>query len=106
MGLMMRNVNGVNIAVMDQQAIRDYFARTPRLSELCTQNGWPDPDTLTIEVIGRDGDAVLCSVSFDEVIMEGAGCVAGRIGCWGQYKVRVAADGAVESEFLVGSGVP
>ena len=85
---MMKNLAQINKADFDHHALEDYFARTPRLSELCTQNGWPDPDTLTIDVIGRDGDAVLCSVSFDEVIMEGAGCMAGRMGCWGQYKAE------------------
>lgn len=87
---------------MDRRTLHDYFARTPRLAELCTQNGWPDPETLRVEVVERDGEAVLCSVSFEEVIMEGAGCVAGRIDCWGRYRVRRAADGGIEAQLLAG----
>lgn len=88
---------------MDRRSLEDYFARTPRLAELCTQNGWPDPETLRIEVLDREGDALLCSVTFEEVIMEGAGCVAGRIDCWGRYRVRPAADGGIDAELVAGS---
>lgn len=88
---------------MDRRRLEEYFAGTPRLAELCTQNGWPDPETLKVEVVGREGDRVLCSVSFEEVIMEGAGCVAGRIDCWGRYRVSEAPDGRIDAELLAGS---
>ncbi|BAU47145.1 hypothetical protein SVA_0564 [Sulfurifustis variabilis] len=88
---------------MDRRRLEDYFARTPRLAELCTQNGWPDPETLRVEVLDRDGDALLCSVSFEEVIMEGAGCVAGRVDCWGRYRVSQGDDGDIDAELLAGS---
>lgn len=87
---------------MDRRRLEHFFARTPRLAELCTQNGWPDPETLKVELLDRDGEAWLCSVSFEEVIMEGAGCVAGRIDCWGRYRVREAADGGIDAELVAG----
>lgn len=74
---------------MDSQPVIDFFQQTPRLAELCTQNGWPDPDTLRIDITEQHPGELLCDVSFDEVIMEGAGCEAGRVPCWGRYRVTV-----------------
>lgn len=76
-------------------AIDAFFRVTPRLAELCSQNGWPDADTLRVQVVEhRDGEAV-CNVSFDEILVEGAGCVAGRVACWGRFRLRLDPDGRV-----------
>jgi hypothetical protein len=74
---------------MDMKAINDFFQTTPRLAELCTQNGWPDPQSLQVDLLEQIPGEILCSVSFDEVVMEGAGCEAGRVPCWGRYRVKV-----------------
>ncbi len=80
---------------MDMQPVTDFFETTPRLAELCTQNGWPDPETLKVELLEQTSDQLLCSVAFDEVIMEGAGCEAGRISCWGRYRVMLNAENKI-----------
>lgn len=80
---------------MDQKSLSNFFAATPRLAELCTQNGWPDPDSLKVSVIeDRPGEA-LCTVSFDEVVMEGSGCEAGRVACWGKIRLRLTPEGHI-----------
>jgi hypothetical protein len=61
--------------------------RAPQLATLCTQNGWIDNDTLRFEVIERQGKEILLAVQFDEVIMEGSGCVADRKSCYGRVSV-------------------
>lgn len=86
---------------MVPSGLREYFNRTPALARLCRQNGWPDPETLSIEVLERTAGQVVCSVSFEEVAMEGAGCVAGRIPCWGRYRVQLDAQGDVERAELI-----
>ena len=80
---------------MDQKSLLDFFATTPRLAELCTQNGWPDPDSLKVSVIENQPDEALCSVSFDEVVMEGSGCEAGRVPCWGKIRLKLTPEGSV-----------
>ncbi len=80
---------------MDLQSLLEFFAKTPRLAELCTQNGWPDPETIKLSVIENKSDEALCAVSFDEVVMEGSGCEAGRVPCWGKIRLRFTPGGHV-----------
>lgn len=74
---------------MDMKSVDNFFQTTPRLTELCTQNGWPDPQSLHVDLLAQTADELSCSVTFDEVIMEGAGCEAGRVPCWGRYRVKL-----------------
>ena len=84
--------------------VRAYFAATPRLAELCNQNGWPDPETLAVEVVAQRPGELECNVAFEEVIMEGAGCIAGRLSCWGRYRLRLDPRGEVlDAELVAGS---
>ena len=96
---------------MNLQPIKEFFAKTPKLAELCSQNGWPDPDSLNIDVVDHKhtgpagASELLCAVTFDEVIMEGSGCEAGRIACWGRYRVKLDQQGnVVEAALESGMG--
>lgn len=80
---------------MDKNTIHQYFAETPLLALLCSQNGWPDNDSLKVEVLEEAPASYLCAVSFDEIVVEGAGCVAGRVPCWGRFRVECSAAGQV-----------
>jgi len=93
---------------MNLKPIKKFFCNTPKLAELCSQNGWPDPDSLNIDVVEQSptdptgASELLCAVAFDEVVMEGSGCEAGRIACWGRYRLKLdrqgnVADAALES---------
>ncbi len=82
---------------MDVSRIEQYFAKTPALAALCSQNGWPDGDSLKVEVLERGPGGAVCAVSFDEILVEGAGCVAGRVPCWGRFRVLTDAAGDVVS---------
>jgi hypothetical protein len=86
---------------MQAKAIVEYFQQTPALARLCSQNGWPDPDSLQVEVLKEDAGRVFCNVTFDEILMEGAGCVAGRVSCWGRYRLCLDATGRVIDARLV-----
>lgn len=79
----------------EQDKIRYYFAHTPLLAHLCQQNGWPDAESLQVETRTLSAHAAICSVSFEEILMEGSGCVAGRATRWGQFEVQVDAAGDV-----------
>jgi len=80
---------------MDQSVVERYFAKTPMLASLCSQNGWPDGDSLKVEVLERTPHGAVCAVSFEEILMGGSGCVAGRVSCWGRFRLEWDAAGQV-----------
>lgn len=80
---------------MDQTSLQEFFSAYSGITQLCTQNGWPDPASMRIKLLEEDDRQVLCAVKFDEVIMEGSGCEAGRVACWGRFRVRLDARGRV-----------
>ncbi len=70
-----------------------YFLETCReLTQLTTQNGWIDNDSLKFDIISKNKDNLLVAVNFDEIIMEGSGCVAGKVACYGQVKLLLNQD--------------
>jgi hypothetical protein len=75
--------------------VADWLARTPVLSRFCTQNGWVDGDTLRYEVRQRGPGRMRINVHFIEIVMEGAGCVAARVECYGQLDLELDAKGRV-----------
>ncbi len=73
----------------------EWIGNTPLLSRFCTQNGWVDSDSLRYEVRRRDRDRLYINVHFTEIVMEGAGCVAGRVECFGQLELEIDTAGGV-----------
>jgi hypothetical protein len=73
--------------------VLDLLRRAPQLAGLCTQNGWIDNDTLVYEVLADQPGRLLLAVQFEEIVMEGAGCVADRKACYGRVEVIVTAAG-------------
>lgn len=84
---------------MDTKAIHlhEYLLSCRDLAELCAQNGWIDNDTLEYEVVDISPEAVVANVRFEEVIMEGSGCIADRISRYGKVRARLNENGKVES---------
>ncbi len=78
---------------MPSDKLLDILKNAPELARLCTQNGWIDNDTLRYDVIERQSRSVLLAVQFEEIIMEGAGCVADRKPCYGRVRLKFAGDG-------------
>jgi len=58
------------------------------LSVLCSQNGWIDSDTICYEIVEQSNCLLILNVSFQEIVMEGSGCVAGRVACYGEVKIE------------------
>ncbi len=75
--------------------IEAYLKCCRELSRFCSQNGWIDNDSLHFSVIWESDDEVLVDVKFDELLMEGAGCLAGRVSCFGQLRLYLDPDGKV-----------
>lgn len=84
---------------MDEKAmhLHEYLLSCRELAQLCTQNGWIDNDTLRYEVVHESPEAMVAEVRFEEVIMEGAGCIADRVACYGKVRARLNERGEVES---------
>lgn len=72
--------------------IKHLLGSSRELSLLCSQNGWIDSDSIGYEVKGKSSDTLQLTVSFEEIIMEGSGCTAGRVPCFGQVLVGVESD--------------
>ena len=76
--------------------LEEYLHQCRELNALCTQNGWIDNDTLRVDILEQNGPNILAAVSFEEILMEGAGCVAGRVSCYGRIRARLTENGQVE----------
>ncbi len=82
-------------------AIHEYLLHTRELHRFCVQNGWIDNDSLHFHVESRSADQVEITVRFDEVIMEGAGCVADRRNRFGRLRLRIDDNGHIQSDDAV-----
>ncbi|HQU16491.1 MAG: hypothetical protein B7Z66_02175 [Chromatiales bacterium 21-64-14] len=76
--------------------LNEYLATCRELAGFCTQNGWIDNDTLSVDVLERSDRALVAAVTFDEVVMEGSGCVADRVSCYGRVRVLLDPSGDVQ----------
>ena len=76
--------------------LEEYLHQCRELNALCTQNGWIDNDTLRVDILEKNGPNILAAVSFEEILMEGAGCVAGRVSCYGRVRAWLTENGQVE----------
>jgi hypothetical protein len=77
------------------KAVAQYLHQCRELAALCTQNGWIDNDTLHYEILEADAESVLAIVEFEEQLMEGAGCPAGRVSCYGRVRLLLDKEGRV-----------
>jgi len=66
------------------QNIERYLMSCRELTAFCSQNGWIDNNSLCYEIIEQNDRCVIAFVQFEEILMEGSGCVAGRIPCQGR----------------------
>ena len=69
--------------------ILTYLKQCKQINQFCTQNGWIDNDSISFEIKEEDSSEMMINVTFNEIIMEGAGCIAGNIACFGQLKLKI-----------------
>ena len=81
--------------------VQRFLHTWPGLVALCSQNGWIDNDSLELEVIGRQDDALIVNVQFEEIIMEGAGCIADRVSCYGRVAIAMDESGQVMRAWIL-----
>lgn len=86
---------------MDHARVSAYFSGSAEIARLCTQNGWPDPASMHIDLLEETDTEIVCAVRFDEVIMEGSGCEAGRVACWGRFRLQLDQHGEIAVAELV-----
>ncbi len=78
--------------MLSDNQIEDLLVSRRELAALCSQNGWIDSASISYEVIEQADQYFILNVSFTEIIMQGAGCIAGRIACYGQVKIECVSD--------------
>ncbi|MBL1292773.1 MAG: hypothetical protein COB61_002770 [Thiotrichales bacterium] len=76
--------------MLNNLEINHLLATSRELVVLCSQNGWIDSDTVSYDVIDHSEGKVKLKVRFEEIVMEGSGCVAARIACYGYVDVEYA----------------
>lgn len=77
-------------------AIDDWLRASNLINRFCTQNGWIDDDSVRYEVSSDHDGWRRINVYFTEMVMEGSGCIADRVECFGQVDLRLGRDGFVE----------
>jgi hypothetical protein len=75
--------------------IRHYLSSCAALTRLCTQNGWIDDATLQVKILERCERMIKAEVAFEEIVVEGSGCVADRKACFGLIALKLDARGDV-----------
>jgi hypothetical protein len=71
------------------QNIERYLLSCRELKAFCSQNGWIDNNTLYYEIIEQNDHHLIAFVQFEEILMEGSGCVAGRLPCQGRLRLTL-----------------
>ncbi len=83
------------------QNIERYLLSCRELTAFCSQNGWIDNQTMNYEIIEQNDHHVIAFVQFEEILMEGSGCIAGRITCQGCLRLTLDRYGQVSHAELL-----
>jgi len=83
------------------QHIEQYLMSCRELTAFCSQNGWIDNDTLSYEILEENDHQIVAFVQFEEILMEGSGCISGRIPCQGKLCLTLDHYGQVSQAELL-----
>lgn len=83
------------------QNIERYLLSCRELTAFCSSNGWIDNQSLNYEIIEQNDHQVIAFVQFEEILMEGSGCIAGRIPCQGRLRLTLDRYGQVDRAELL-----
>ena len=83
------------------QHIEQYLMSCRELTAFCSQNGWIDNNTLSYEILEENDHHIIAFVQFEEILMEGSGCIAGRIPCQGRLRLTLDHYGQVSQAELL-----
>nr|VFK64279.1 MAG: hypothetical protein BECKUNK1418G_GA0071005_104412 [Candidatus Kentron sp. UNK] len=67
--------------------IRQYLSECRELSGLCSQNGWIDNESIQIDILEKEEKSIIAAVMFEEIIVEAAGCIGGKVPCQGCVRI-------------------
>ena len=81
--------------------IERYLLSCRELKAFCSQNGWIDDSSLYYEIIQQNDHEVIAFVQFNEVLMQGAGNLAGLVPCQGRLRLILDRYGEVDSAQLL-----
>lgn len=83
------------------QNIERYLLSCRELTAFCTNDGWIDKQSLNYEIIEQNDHHVIAFVQFEEILMEGSDCIAGRIPCQGRLRLTLDRYGQVDHAELL-----
>lgn len=76
-------------------SVDEWMRTNVLINRFCTQNGWIEDDSLNWEAGAEEHGWRRVNVHFTEIVMEGSGCVADRVSCFGQVDLRLDGQGRV-----------
>jgi hypothetical protein len=83
------------------QNIERYLLSCRELTAFCSHNGWIDNQSMNYDIIEQNDHHVIAFVQFEEILMEGSGCIAGRIPCQGRLRLMLDRYGQVKHAELL-----
>jgi len=83
------------------QNIERYLLSCRELTAFCSHNGWIDNQSMNYDIIEQNDHHVIAFVQFEEILMEGSGCIAGRIPCQGRLRLTLDRYGQVKHAELL-----
>ena len=83
------------------QNIERYLLSCRELTAFCSHNGWIDNQSMNYDIIEQNDHHVIAFVQFEEILMEGSGCVAGRIPSQGRLRLTLDRYGQVKHAELL-----
>ena len=81
--------------------IERYLLSCRELKAFRSQNGRIDENSLHYEIIEQNDSHVIAFVQFEEILVEGSDCVAGRIPCQGRLCLTLDRYGRVSYATLL-----
>jgi len=67
------------------------------LARLCERDGWPDGETLHMEICSKADDEWVADIYFEEVLQEMSECDSTRTERCGKFVIRFNANGTPEA---------
>ena len=79
----------------DDNQIGNYLSRCKELVAFSDQGGWFEPDSIRFRIADEKEDSLLLAITYEEVVMEAAGCCATRLDRFGYLRLFFSPSGRI-----------
>lgn len=79
----------------DDNQIGSYLSQCRELVAFSDQGGWFEPDTIHFRIADERENSLLLAITYEEVVMEAAGCCATRLDRFGYLRLFLSPAGKI-----------